>query len=272
MKQVLFIHAGHRLTDGMFRCLCELQQQERLQVRALFFGPVDYPTVAAMYGRAVMSPSINMDMEESELVAEQKTEFAKQCAQHHISYEMPGNYGVWDKDFFAKETRFADLVLVSNELFFAGLDAHQPNAYLRQALRAAECPVLVVPSHFESIEHIFIAYDGTASSVSALKQFCYVFPHLLHLPAEIVYAKKEEDDNIPALQDLRRLAMTKFNNLGYDKLHFDAARLFPTWISEKKNALLITGAFGRSVLSNFAHHSFAAEILRDHRLPLFVAH
>lgn len=256
----------------MFRCLRELQQHERLHVRALFFGPVDYPTVAAMYGTAYMSPSINLDTEESELVAEQKTQFAEHCKQYHITYEMPGNYGVWDREFFGKETRFADLVLVSNELFFAGIDGRQPNAYLRQALRAAECPVIVVPEHFETIDHLFIAYDGTAKSVSALKQFCYVFPHLLHLPAEIVYVKEEEADSIPALEDLKRLALTKFNNLGYAKLHFDAARLFPAWISEKKNALLITGAFGRSALSNLTHRSFAEEILHEHRLPVFIAH
>jgi hypothetical protein len=255
----------------MFRCLCELQQQERLRVRALFFGPVDYPTVAAMYGTAVMSPSINMDAEQNELVAEQKADFVEQCKQHQIAYDIPHNYSVWDRDLFSAETRFADLVLVSGDLFFAGIDDHQPNAYLRQALRAAECPVIVVPEHFEAIDHLFIAYDGTAKSVSALKQFCYVFPHLLNLPAEIVYVRNEEANNIPGLEDLKRLAMTKFNNLGYAKLHFDAATYFPTWIGEKKNALLITGAFGRSALSNIARRSFAEEILRDHRVPVFIA-
>ena len=60
--------------------------------------------------------------------------------------------------------------------------------------------------------------------------------------------------------------------MSFSKLQFNAAEYFATWISEKKNVLLVSGSFGRSPLSYIGKQSFVEDIIHDHRLPIFIAH
>ena len=40
------------------------------------------------------------------------------------------------------------MVVLSGELFYAGLDNEQPNTFLMEALHACECPVMVIPENY----------------------------------------------------------------------------------------------------------------------------
>ncbi|TDW96707.1 hypothetical protein [Dinghuibacter silviterrae] len=242
MKQVLFVSASHELPQGAFHLLRALQLQERVHARGLFFRPTgcDAPAVAG-----------------------QKALFASECAQHYIRYDIADNDQPWNKDLLARESRFADVMLASAELFCEGNN---------EALRAAECPVMIIPEGFKKIGHVYIAYDGSKESMFALRQFCYLFPDLADLPTEIMYARDEGNLDMPDQEQLKRFAQLKFDNMSYSKLHFKAADFFSTWISGKKDALLVSGSFGRSGLSYVGKPSFIEDVIRRHTLPIFIAH
>ena len=272
MKQVLFVGAGQQFPRGPFAFLKSMQQEERVHARALFFKPVDQASLMAVAMSSGLTPILQLDEKEEETIAIHKALFAKECGQNNIRYSIHESDQPWDRDLLVRESRFADLILISGELFFADAGTRQPNAYLREALHAAECPVLIVPETFSSVGQLYIAYDGGPESCYAMKQFCHLFPRLADLPTEIVYVKDESNQSIPEIDNLRQLSRLKFNSMSFSKLHFKAREHFATWIGEKQHVLLVTGSFGRSAVSYLAQRSFAEDVIRDHQLPVFIAH
>ena len=274
MKQILFVSAGQEFPKGPFNFLRMMHETERVHARALFFKPVDYASLSAVAANcgANIIPILELEENEKETIHLQKEFFARECHDHYIYFTINENEQAWDKDMFIKESRFADLILISGELFYADAEGRQPNQYLQEALHAAECPVLIIPENFTTVERLYMAYDGSKESIFALKEFCNLFPSLCDLPTEIVYVNEESVNSIPELERLRQFTSLKFNSMNFAKLHFKAAEYFAAWINEKQNVLLISGSFGRAPFSYLIKRSFAEHIIHDHKLPLFIAH
>jgi hypothetical protein len=272
MKQVLIVGAGHHSPKGPISFLHSMQGREPVHAKGLFFRPVDYVAIATATGAASTIPVLELEDNEKEVIAIHKTLFSRECEQYHIPYSLHDNDREWNKALLQKESRFADLILISGEFFYAEIDDKQPNQYLRDVLHSAECPVLLVPEDFTTIQHVFMAYDGSRDSLYALKQFCYLFPDLTDLPTEILYLNETTSDDIPDLASLKQFTRAKFDSMSFSRLHFNANDYLATWISEKKNALLVSGSFGRSPISYLGNRSFSEDVIREHQLPVFIAH
>lgn len=271
-KQVLFVCAGKEFPQGAFNFLCSMQQQEPIHALGLFFNPIDVDAMVAVSQMVVQAPYDRIREREHEVMAANKARFVTQCEQYNIRHQVHPHDGQWDKDILVGESRFADVLLLSGELFYADIRLRQPNVYLREALYAAECPVLIIPEEYKQFNHVFMAYDGSKESLHAIKQFTYLFPRLTDLPTEMLYVRDEPEDGIPDLDRLRQYTRQHFDALGFSKLHFKASHYFATWIGEKKDVLLVSGSYGRSPFSYLAKHSFAEQVICEHKIPVFIAH
>ena len=209
---------------------------------------------------------------ERSIVDKNKDLFRTECERKHIRYHVHENTDRWDKALYASLSRFSDLVLLSGQLFFEDAGVEQPNSFLHEALHVSESPVVIIPETYVAIQHLVIGYDGSKDSLFALKQFCYLFPHYLELPTEMVYVKKEDSEEIPGLGQLKELSCLHFSSMSHTKLHFKADHHFADWIGEKAGAMLVTGSFGRSPISYLARKSFAGQVIRGHGVPVFIAH
>ncbi|GGA94570.1 universal stress protein [Puia dinghuensis] len=272
MNQVLFVGAGKEFPRGAFTFLRWMQEQEPVQALGLFFCPLDYEAMATASQLPVQAPFDRLVETEKETVQANKAIFARLCEQHYIKYHIHENCEQWDKHILVKESRFADLILLSGELFYSDLRMRQPNFLLQEALQAAECPVLVIPEGYTQCDHLFVAYDGSKESLFAMKQFSYLFPQLSDVPTEIVYVKDEPFTSIPDLDQLRQYCKARFNCISFAKLQFRAAHYFSTWIGEKKHVMLVSGSYGRNAFSYLAKRSFAEQVIHEHKLPVFIAH
>ncbi len=272
MKKILFVCAGNHFPQGAFHFLQSMQEHSPVSADGLFFPPADLKEMAAVSQVPVLGPYDRLRERERRTVDEHKVQFKTRCEQHGIRYHIHRNDEQWDKELLIRESRFADLILVSGELFCDDLSSHQPNAFLTEALHFAECPVFVVPENYEHCHHLYMAYDGSRESVFAIKQFAVLFPYLADLPAEVIYVKDESSELIPDLERLRHYTKGHFGSLNFSKLHFKAGSNFADWIEEKPYAMLISGSYGRSSLSYLTKRSFAGEVIARHKTPVFVAH
>jgi hypothetical protein len=272
MKQILFVGAGHHFPKGPFAFLHAMTENERAHAKGLFFRPVDQFALAAAGASNNIVPFLELEDNEKKVIAQHKAVFARQCEQCHIRYSLHDNDDEWNKNLLIRESRFADLILISGENFYPETDNRQPNQFLREALHHAECPVLVIPENFKTVQHLFMAYDGSRESIYAIKQFCYLFPGLIDLPTEIVYVIEDAGHTIPDLESLQQFTRLKFDSMSFSKLNFTATDHFSNWASGKNNALLVSGSFGRSTLSYIAKRSFSEDIIHNHQLPVFIAH
>ncbi len=271
-RQVLFVCAGSDFPQGAFDFLLQMQQEEQVNVLGLFFCPMDFEAIATASQVPIAAPYDRVMAKARDSVNANKALFASQCDQHYIHYHLHENDGQWDKNLLVKESRYADLILLSGELFYADINLRQPNVYLREALHAAECPILVIPENYQPCDHLFFAFDGSKESMFSMKQFAYLFPQFTDLPAEAVYVNEERSAAIQDQEYLRRYARLHFGSMGFSKLSFKAGRYFATWIGEHKQVMLITGSYGRSPLGYLAKRSFAEQVVRDHKIPVFICH
>jgi len=171
------------------------------------------------------------------------------------------------------ESRFADLIIIDAETAFNRKDAIIPGRFVKDVLRSAECPVLIAPYGFEALNEIIFAYDGSASSVYAIKQFAHLFPNLHNIPVVVLSIR---DDESPALEE--QFKIKEWLRAHYDNVHFDirhgggASDQLLAHLIEKKDAIVIMGAFGRNDISTFFRPSSANVLVKTVNLPFFIAH
>jgi nucleotide-binding universal stress UspA family protein len=170
------------------------------------------------------------------------------------------------------ETRFADLLIVDAETSFSKTDRKIPGRFVKEVLDASECPVLMAPYHFDAIEEIVLAYNGTASSVYAIKQFTSLFPSLGNKPVHIVSVRNDESSAIEDQFKMKEWLKAHYENVDFIVLKGEASDELFGYLLGKKGMVVVMGAYGRSVVSRFFKPSQARLVVKTINLPIFIAH
>lgn len=270
MKKILLAFDGDNFSEGAFEFASSLNRKEPILLTGVFISQVEAKNLWA-YAVGV-PPAVVPILEEDDVKIEEKNieRFRDLCELNHISFKVHEDYYGFAIPELKRETRFADVLLIGSETFYHNLGAGL-NDYLMNTLHKSECPVLLVPENFIFPQSNVLAYDGSDSSIYAIKQFAYLFPELCDNPTLLVYCE-EKDELIPEKENMYELSTQHFSNLQILKLDGDPKKYFRKWIAEKKNSILISGAFGRSVFSQTIRKSFVADIVKEHQLPVFIAH
>lgn len=249
-----------------------LNEKQTVLLTGVFLSPVDYREIIGYSGMGIGAPVMMPPMETDEtLVNKNIQQFKDRCVQHNLEFRVHKDTDLFALQELITETRFADLLIVSSELFYENIQKNQPNDYLRKTLHESECPVLLVPEHFVPPFSLILAYDGKASSVFAIKQFAYLFPELCSMDTLLVSISDDQED-LPKQEYIGELVSRHFDNLTMQHLEQESRHSFATWVSEKRGSLLVTGAYGRGELSSLFRKSFVTDVIRDHKIPLFIAH
>jgi hypothetical protein len=182
-----------------------------------------------------------------------------------------------DREDFAvpclrKESRYADLMLLSSRHFFEEMDSRQPNAWMKEILHHSECPVFLLPDKTSLPGELILTYDGSAASVFAIRQFAYLFPEFCRVSATLVYVNDDPEAAIPEEESIRELCGLHFKKFRVLKLRMRSAEFYHSWVGMMTNPWLVTGSFGRSALSQTFSTSFSRELITQHQVPVFVAH
>lgn len=250
----------------------DLNRRSPLSLTGLFFPEIDY-RAGKYYANpeGVLLPVMEKD---PDLPGQQRNvaRFEELCTAHGIAFSIHRDFNHTTLEALAKETRFADLLLLGNGFFHEGPGDKLGNQYLASVLHEAECPVLIVPRRFDFHGTLVLAYDGSASSVYALKQFAYLLPALAGNKATVVHASDDKSGELPDEAHIRALAEGYFSNLSFLKLNVGPRKNFEGWLREQQATLLVTGSQGRSLISELFRKSFAQDVIDSHSLSVFVAH
>jgi hypothetical protein len=197
--------------------------------------------------------------------------FEEACSSNGIEFRVHDEYYSLTGKALRDESRFADLLLLDSGTFYTSEPEHVSD-YLQDALKQAECPVVTLPGRFTQPDNIILAYDGSAASVFAIKQFAYLFPELAKLETMLVYAHSGESDDLPDADLVKELVARHFPDLTLYRLETDPKKYFTTWLADRAAAWLVAGAYGRSGLSQLFRKSFITDVIRNHQCPVFIAH
>jgi len=171
-----------------------------------------------------------------------------------------------------EESRYADLLIINADASFQGRPEGTPSPFVKEILAGSECAVVLAPYSFYGVDEILFTYDGSKSSVYAIKQFAYLFPELKDRKATIMQIN--EDDSAAAFEitKVRELLKSHFSNLDFQFLKGKPADELFGFLLGKKNLFVVMGAFGRGLLSNLLKPSAANLVVKAINLPVFIAH
>jgi hypothetical protein len=274
MKKILLAFDGSNFSEGAFEFARRLNDIEPVLVTGVFMPQVDYANLWSYASAAGAGAGFIplLEEEDADVVQKNILHFEDLCQKNGIAYRVHRDFYSFALPELKKESRFTDVIILSGELFYKGVIESNQFDYLRDALHAAECPVLIVPEHYQFPDNNILSYDGTAESVYAIKQFAYIFPELTSNPTLLVYAEDEENKEFPSKQQIVELTTQHYKDLTFYRLEVSSKKYFSKWINERKGPVLISGAFSRSIFSQLFKKSFVTEIIREHTIPVFIAH
>jgi len=273
MRKILMAFDGFHFSEGAFEFVKKLNDANPILLTGVFLPQVNYANLWT-YADGVGSPIFVNVLEDQDVdIIEKNIEkFESLCVKNHIEYRIRKDFGDLALPELKKESRFADLLIIGGEKFYENMGSGEPNNYLKEALLAVECAVIVVPEKYNFPTLNILAYDGSASAVFAIKQFAYLLPELLSNPTLLTYANMDEKNHIPDEAYIEELVTRHFTDLTVSKLEFDSRKYFATWVKDKKSAIIVSGSFGRSAFSQLIKKSFLLEIIKDHNTPVFIGH
>ena len=258
---------------GAFEFARRMNQHSKILVTGVFLSQIDYAN-SWSYPGAAMSP-VSLPLVENEdraAIKENIARFELLCQRNDMEYRVHRDLAEFALPALVKETRFGDLLIFGGEYFYQNPGISEPNESVKSILHNTECPVLVVPENFEFPESNILAYDGSDDAVFAIKQFAYLLPELCENKTLLVYAKEDDIEKLPNEVLIEELAARHFPDLTLSRVQVNQKKFFETWMVSRKGPILVSGAFNRSVFSLMFRKSFVSDIIRDHKMPVFIAH
>ncbi|RYY16771.1 MAG: hypothetical protein EOO04_26410 [Chitinophagaceae bacterium] len=273
MKKVIIAFDGCNYSEGAFDFARQMNQQAPILLTGVFLPQLEYANLWS-YAYSAASPVFVplTDGDDAENIRKNISRFEKECLAAKIEYTIHTEFWDFALPELRIETRYADLMILGSEKFYANLGKTDVNSYLQDSLHDAECPIVVVPEKFTYPQNAILTYDGTASSLFAIKQFAYLFSDFADRPVTLIHINESAVSKVPDHNRVEELLQRHFTDLTILDLEMDAKKYFATWISEKPGTILICGSFGRSGVSNLLKRSFVNDVISDHNLPVFIAH
>jgi hypothetical protein len=224
-----------------------------------------------MEGIAIM-PELLTKNDDDDIVNRNIHLFEEACIRDGMHFRVHKDVDMMALSSLVEETRFADVLLVSSELFFKNVESTQPNYYLEELLKKSECPVMLIPENFKEPDQILLSYDGGQSSIFAIKQFAYLFPELANKQTTLVSVTEDEKEELPEYVMMNELVASHYPALELQNLEMDSKKHFVDWLAEQPNSFIVMGAFSRSMFSELFKKSFAKDVIREIKMPLFISH
>lgn len=199
--------------------------------------------------------------------------FEEQCSKEGIQYNVHHDKSAALSELL-HEAIYADLLVVDARETLTHYSEAIPTRFIQDLLVESAGPVMVVPGPYQAIEKIILLYDGTPSSVFAIKMFSCLLPELCNLPAEILSVKGMHTNlHLPDNRLMKELIRRHFPKSVFTVLKGVAEKAVIEHLKiQRENVLVVTGAYGRGGLSRFFRNSMADHLMRSLKVPLFIAH
>ncbi|MBK7433558.1 MAG: hypothetical protein IPI66_06420 [Chitinophagaceae bacterium] len=274
MKKLIIALDGEHFPHGAFEFAKQLNQLSPLMLAGVFLSPVDYSKILAFSGidGVTLLPEWLMQNDDESLVNKNIVHFRESCEKEGINYRVHKDNNLMALSSLVEETRFADLLLISSELFYKNVSGRQPNFYLEEVLKKTECPVMLVPETFTDPKQLVLAYDGSESCLFAIKQFAYLFPELTDKETILLSISTHHDEDIPEYSMVSELISGHFPNLQMQQFTLQPKTGFSAWMADQPDSYIVMGAFSRSVISEIFRKSFASRVIQENKMPVFISH
>lgn len=257
---------------------CYLGRLTKSKVTGVFLENLEAeerPVVKQMQGLTyldwIVDENSGEHISKGKLVEKNIASFKESCLRRGVTCNLHRDRGVPIYEM-VDESRFADLIIIDSETSFNKTYEGIPTEFVKDILRKAECAVVVAPDSFEAIDEIVFTYDGSASSVFAIKQFTYLFPELSNTRASILQINSKGEWHNREKYKLKEWLKEHYKDFQFEVYQGKSSASLFDYVFSRKNIFLVMGAYSRNTLSQFFKHSGADQLMRTMSQPIFIAH
>ncbi|HEY8918141.1 MAG TPA: universal stress protein [Chitinophaga sp.] len=275
MEKIILLLAGEQPTDHVLSFFHYLSGLGRYRFHVLFFQTARYAEKPALkkalgfpYVESIVAGDLPEYVTKRQEIEDNMSAFINACDKRGLIVSARYLEGPLMESLI-EESRFADLLITDAALGAA--TKQLPGTLLKQLLMSAKCPVIIAPALRSTISEIVFCYDGSDAALFAMKQFTYLLPELNEARGTVVQVK---NDGLPA-DEKGMIASWLSNHYAYSDvvtLKGEPGNELFTYLLKKRHALVVMGAYGRSLLSNFLQHSQADLFIQSLTYPIFITH
>lgn len=278
MEKILLAIDATNLNINSLDFACFLGKLTKSTITGVFLenqAAEENPVLKSLQGSAYIDWTADENSDEHkakmETIKKNIAFFTEGYINRETCYKVHRDGGVPSSELI-EESRFADAVIVDAETSFNDHFEGIPTTFLKDILKKAECPLIIAPENFETIDEIVFTYNGSSSSVFAIKQFTYLFPELKEKKVTIIqvnetgeWLDKDKNKFMEWLQD-------HYKNLRFEAVKGKTENVLFDHLFKRKNMFLVMGAYGRTSLSRFFKRSHADLLINTVTQPIFIAH
>lgn len=277
MQKILFVTNASFLNASAMEFAAYIAKQNHGKLVGVFLENLKYkpyPEVKRVLGFPYVEEITAQSVQSPETVQEIENNidlFRNYCVQQDIACIIHRDQGT-PVELAIEESRYADLIITDAATSFSYHEESVPTRFVKGILMEAECPVIVAPERFEEVNEVVLCYDGSKSSVFAIKLFTYLCPSFANKDITLLHIQESENDHVDARDKVMEWLRIHYTNVSLQLLFGDAGeQLFKTFLG-RSDKLLVMGAMGRSGISNLFKQSTAELLLEAVDTPVFIAH
>ncbi len=206
-----------------------------------------------------------------EISNENIEEYKEACIEKRLSGNFIRARGI-PEDETIEASRFADLLLMSDDLSFGISYEEEPTKFAEEVLTHAQCAVMVMPKNMQEINEVFFTSNGSFSSMYAIRQFTYLFPNFRDKKITLLYVTENEDEATKHKRYIKEYLQHHYTNVEFKILMGKPSAAILSHLSKQRDCMVTFGAYGRSKFSRFFKKSKAENILKTLDMPVFITH
>jgi len=200
-------------------------------------------------------------------------DFEKACKKAGLTFSIHHDRKIAIREL-KHESIYADLLVIDARETLTHYTEKPPTRFIRDLLEDAQCPVLLVPEKYKPVGKISLLYNGDPSSVYAIKMFSYLFPAFSTLETGVISINRINTSlHMPDNKLMKEFVKRHFPKAGYTVKKGWAEEEITRHLKEQhENTLVVLGAYRRGPVSRWFRESMADVLMKETRLPLFIAH
>lgn len=201
------------------------------------------------------------------------SDFEKYCTAKGLQYTVHHDHKTPIREL-KHESIYADLLIINASETLSHHSEKLPTYFIRDLLTDTQCPVLIVPKKYIPVKKIVLLYDGAPSSVYAVKMFSYLLPQLKDLETAVISVNAPDANlHMPDNKLMKEFMKRHFPKAKFIVKKGNAEEEIIRYLKEMDpDTMVVLGAYRRGTVSRWFKESMADVLMKEIKLPLFVAH
>lgn len=277
MKKIIAVFDGLKFSESTKEYASVLAKNSNTHLVGVFledftYHSYQYADIAGREGISVKKQKA-FDAKDSAARKNAVKNFEKYCQHAKLDYAIHHDRLVALPQLL-QESIYSDLLIIDTNETLTHYKEPPPTRFIKDLLAETHCPVLLVPEKYKPVEKIIMLYYGEPSSVYAIKMFSYLMHAFMHIPAELVTIKSPYRSlHLPDGKLMREFMKRHYPKAAFKIFKGNAHEEVTEYLKHQdENVLVVLGAYQRGWVSRLLKESMADTIVKQCKVPLFIAH